>query len=289
MQRDSVVLVSVFKDGASLFDISGVLVREPRYVLTALPAVTSGNAFQVRPASPGGFSASAQLVAFDERLNLAVLRMDAGFGKPIALASMIEARSNDAVEVVTFPFVSDTLPTRSPGSVERIERGPGDLAWLITTASIPANGSGGVAFDAQGRLLGIATTRAGSAGAPTLLAAHQAVSFLAQATTRTAAVPAPTAAPAASAPSPSSSTAGVLPYLAYGSGLRAGQVIEARRGAAVVARAVADGDGNWSMRIMGGQASPGDRLTLTLDGAATSASFTYTPGQFPAPPGFVLR
>ncbi|MFA7249339.1 MAG: hypothetical protein WC273_06850 [Dehalococcoidia bacterium] len=82
-----------------------------------------------------------------------------------------------------------------------------------------------------------------------------------------------------------------LPYKAYGSGLKAGQVVEALKGTAVVAKATVDASGNWSMDIQSGgtaNVANGDKITFNLDGKATAQSVTFQGGQFPAPPGLAL-
>lgn len=80
-----------------------------------------------------------------------------------------------------------------------------------------------------------------------------------------------------------------LPYKAYGSGLRAGQVVQALKGTSTeVARATVDANGNWSMDIMPDKAAPGDSIRFTLDGAPTNQAITFQNGLFPLPPGLSL-
>ena len=82
-----------------------------------------------------------------------------------------------------------------------------------------------------------------------------------------------------------------LPYKAYGSGLKAGQVVEALKGTASVGKATVDASGNWSIDIApGGTAAvaAGDKITMRLDGRDAVQSVTFASGQFPAPPGIAL-
>jgi hypothetical protein len=80
-----------------------------------------------------------------------------------------------------------------------------------------------------------------------------------------------------------------LPYKAYGSGLRAGQVVAALKGTSTeVARATVDVNGNWSMDIAADKANPGDAIRFTLDGAPTNQAITFQNGLFPLPPGLAL-
>lgn len=82
-----------------------------------------------------------------------------------------------------------------------------------------------------------------------------------------------------------------LPYKAYGSGLKAGQVVEAFKGTAAVGKATVDASGNWSIDIQpGGTANVanGDKIGFKLDGRDATQSVTFQGGQFPAPPGLAL-
>ena len=82
-----------------------------------------------------------------------------------------------------------------------------------------------------------------------------------------------------------------LPFQAYGSGLKAGQAVEALKGAVSVGKATVDASGNWSVLIQAGGAANvanGDKITFTLDGKAAAQSVTFQGGQFPAPPGLAL-
>ena len=82
-----------------------------------------------------------------------------------------------------------------------------------------------------------------------------------------------------------------LPYKAYGSGLKAGQTVEAFKGTTSVGKATVDGSGNWSIDIQpGGTAvvAAGDQITFKLDNVTATQTVTFQSGQFPAPPGLAL-
>src|SRR3954470_1573668 len=73
----------------------------------------------------------------------------------------------------------------------------------------------------------------------------------------------------------------VPPFTTYGSRLNAGDKIEAFDGGRSCGTATADLNGNWILQISSSaQCNPatGDKITFTLNGAATSASETYKPG-----------
>ena len=82
-----------------------------------------------------------------------------------------------------------------------------------------------------------------------------------------------------------------LPYKAYGSGLKAAQVVEAFKGTTSVGKATVDAAGNWSIDIQAGGAANvanGDKIGFKLDAKDATQSVTFQGGQFPAPPGLAL-
>ena len=90
---------------------------------------------------------------------------------------------------------------------------------------------------------------------------------------------------------PSAADAQVPPYKAYGSGLRAGEVVRAFKGAAQVGQVTVTAAGTWDMNIpAGGEANVGngDRITFTVDGRAAAESVTFAVGHFVPPPGLTL-
>lgn len=75
------------------------------------------------------------------------------------------------------------------------------------------------------------------------------------------------------------------PFTVYGTGLTAGDTVEAFIGTASCGTATADASGQWQMQIASNAAcSPTDgaAVTFTLNGAATMASETYKAGGAPA-------
>ena len=79
-----------------------------------------------------------------------------------------------------------------------------------------------------------------------------------------------------------------LPYKAFGSGLKAGQSVEAFAKGVSVAKATVDTAGNWVMEIAATKASNGDKVTFAIDGKAAKESVTFTSGQFTPVPGVAL-
>ena len=76
----------------------------------------------------------------------------------------------------------------------------------------------------------------------------------------------------------------VPPFTAYGSGLRAGDKVEAFDGTRSCGTANADANGNWILQIASNapcNPAANDTITFTLNGAPTSASETYKAGGAP--------
>ena len=79
-----------------------------------------------------------------------------------------------------------------------------------------------------------------------------------------------------------------LPFKAFGSGLKAGQVVEAFKGTTAVGKATVDAGGNWQIDIQPGAANNGDVISFRIDGAAATQTVTFQSGQFTPPPGLAL-
>lgn len=76
----------------------------------------------------------------------------------------------------------------------------------------------------------------------------------------------------------------VPPFTAYGSGLRAGDRVEAFDGTRSCGTATADANGNWILQIASNapcNPAANDVITFTLNGAPTSASEVYKAGGAP--------
>lgn len=80
-----------------------------------------------------------------------------------------------------------------------------------------------------------------------------------------------------------------LPYLAYGMGVKGGQVVEAFAGDVSVGRVAANAAGQWRIYIQpGADVVNGTRISFTLDGAPSGKTVVFESGHFTPPPGVVL-
>ena len=82
-----------------------------------------------------------------------------------------------------------------------------------------------------------------------------------------------------------SANAQVPPFTAYGSGLTAGDTVEAWVNSVSCGMATVDADGNWLLQIDSASACApvdGDAISFTLNGATTDAAEVYKAGGAPA-------
>lgn len=286
--KDALAIVRVYQGDRVLWGVPGVLVADSTYVVTSLNAVSFGEQLRVHSYGSTGLDrlVVATPVAFDESLNLAVLRLEASAGRSIPWTKS-EPKVGDAVVIAGY---DRSFQVRVEGAeIAEITRGGGG-DWMRTVVMLPEGASSGVMVNSTGDLIGVATNPQGGLVERThFLSTHSADAFLAAAVRRSDRVRLPL--PPVVAPDPSRRPQSTLPYKAYGSGLNAGQVVSAVRVAsrpAVVGRAVADARGNWDFNVLEGAAVSGDVIELWLDGRATGVSFVFAPGRFPATPGFVI-
>ena len=82
-----------------------------------------------------------------------------------------------------------------------------------------------------------------------------------------------------------------LPFKAFGSGLKAGQVVTAVENGINVGTATVDAGGNWQIDIQpGGPAATkaGDTINFKIDAANAAQTVIWQSGQFTPPPGLAL-
>lgn len=79
-----------------------------------------------------------------------------------------------------------------------------------------------------------------------------------------------------------------LPFAAYGSGVRAGAVIEAIHKDAPVAKATADAEGTWLLQVPADAAADGDVIAFRVDGRPARETVVFRSARFVTPPGLTL-
>lgn len=154
----AVAVVLAGKQGGGTSLGSAVVVRQDGVLLTAYHAVKGARQAQVRFKN-GEIYDKVELLAFDERRDVAALRVSATNLPVLPTAGMEETRPGDTVYVVSN---AGALPwTASSGVVSALRvadevPGAGSGYRLIQfTAPVSPGSSGGVLVDVQARLLGI--------------------------------------------------------------------------------------------------------------------------------------
>ncbi len=112
----------------------------------------------------------AEVVQADERLDLAVIRITADLqGNPVdpqtldlpyvPLGDSDALHLGDSLTILGYPGIGGATITLTKGEVSGFtaEAGYGERAWIKTSATIAGGNSGGLAADAQGRLVAVPT------------------------------------------------------------------------------------------------------------------------------------
>lgn len=159
---------------------SGTIVSTDGLILTNAHAVVDGArcrveditvSLTVRPGEPPVPSYYADVISFDMGADLAVLRITRVIDGRLAEADTLSLpfielgdsrnlRLDDTITVFGYEGIGEDTVTLSRGTIIGFLAEPqgGSRAWLKTSATILGTMSGGGAYDAQGRLIGIPTT-----------------------------------------------------------------------------------------------------------------------------------
>ncbi len=82
-----------------------------------------------------------------------------------------------------------------------------------------------------------------------------------------------------------------VPFLAYGSGRVAGEVVRAFKGSTSLGQTTVDAGGNWDVNILPGviaEMADGDRITFTVDDRPAAEFETFLGAHYSIPPGLTL-
>ena len=154
----SVALVLFGESGGTQGYATAVVVRSDGVLLTAYHAVKNAREVQVRLKNGEVFD-RVELIAFDERRDVAALRIAASGLAAVPIASLPDARAGLPVYVIS--HAAGLTWSASAGIVSGVRMaedipGAGSGYRVVQfTAPISPGSSGGVLVDAQGRALGI--------------------------------------------------------------------------------------------------------------------------------------
>lgn len=168
---------------------SGVIVTADGIILTNAHVVRSsvdcrfsslGVAVTVDPSQPPELVYGAQVEAIQLDVDLAVLRIigpliqgDASWPATFPAAPLGDSDTvelGDPVRIIGYPMIGGETITLTTGTVSGFtsQAGVGSRALIKTDATIAAGNSGGLAVDAEGRVIGIPTKARASEGGPAI-------------------------------------------------------------------------------------------------------------------------
>src|SRR5262249_43546983 len=122
-----------------------------------------------------GHVVPARIIASDESLDLALLKVEGAAFQPVTLADSDNVRLGDSLIIIGNPLGLDaSVTTGILSGRDRLDRG-----WLQTNALINPGNSGGPAFDECRRAVGIAVAASPVyPGLNFLVPSNQAIQFL---------------------------------------------------------------------------------------------------------------
>jgi Trypsin-like peptidase domain len=150
--------ISGAAQAAEISSGSGVMIGDHGEVLTNAHVVNACAQISVR--SPAGDSATAQLIARDEKNDLAVVR-----AKPLSSVASFRdgkpVRAGDAIVVLGYPLAGllATTANLTVGNVSALAGLGDDSRYLQISAPIQPGNSGGPLLDGSGHLVGIVTAK----------------------------------------------------------------------------------------------------------------------------------
>ncbi len=185
----AVVLILFRRSGAAEGYASGVIVRTDGVLLTSYHVVKGATAVQIRLKNGEVFD-NVQLVGFDERRDIAALRIPATGLDTVPIAGSSEVKPGEEVYVISNPEgLAWTTSSGIFSSVRMADEvsGAGQGYRLVQfTAAISPGSSGGVLADKQGRALGIVVGSLGGGQNLNFAVPIESVIGLAQMSGRTA-------------------------------------------------------------------------------------------------------
>ena len=162
MRQAAIILVVLAMrasaQAAEILSGSGVVIGDHGEVLTNAHVVNACTQIIIR--SPAGDSATAQLIARDEKNDLAVVRT-----RPLSSVATFRdgkpVRAGDAIVALGYPFAGllATDANVSVGNVSALAGLADDSRYLQISAPVQPGNSGGPLLDASGHLVGIVTAK----------------------------------------------------------------------------------------------------------------------------------
>jgi|GEM_PF-6071418 len=139
---------------------SGVIISEDGYIVTCAHVISNASKIEVQDSSDRVYEAA--LVASSEKMDLALLKIDAEGLTPAALGDDASYSAGDQIYVVGNPLGNFVLSV-SQGIISGVDRRANiegnEMRLTQVDAAVNPGNSGGGLFDSQGRLIGIVNAK----------------------------------------------------------------------------------------------------------------------------------
>jgi S1-C subfamily serine protease len=158
----SVVCVAARVPGKSAYSVgSGVIMREDGYILTNFHVVAEGSRLSVMLLSDNA-TYEAELVGYDEELDIAVLKIDAAGLTAARFGDSDALRVGDAAYAIGNPmgYLYGTMTDGIISAVEQeVEVGDYTMTLIQTSAALNSGNSGGALINEYGQVVGITVAK----------------------------------------------------------------------------------------------------------------------------------
>jgi S1-C subfamily serine protease len=158
----SVVSVAAKVPGKTSYSVgSGVIMREDGYILTNFHVVEEGSELSVMLLSDGG-TYEAELVGYDEELDIAVLKIEAEGLAAARFGDSDDLRVGDAAYAIGNPmgYLYGTMTDGIISAVDQeVEVGDYSMTLIQTTAALNSGNSGGALINEYGQVVGITVAK----------------------------------------------------------------------------------------------------------------------------------
>lgn len=159
----------LFQQGESLTEGigSGVIVSTDGYILTNSHVIRDGQANSIEVVFNDGEKAKAELLWNDTTLDLAVIKADRTGLTPVEIGDSEDVTVGDKAIAIGNPLGMDLQSTLTSGYISGLNRsitlanGMQMDGFIQTDAAINPGNSGGALLNAEGKLVGINTAKAG--------------------------------------------------------------------------------------------------------------------------------
>jgi S1-C subfamily serine protease len=139
---------------------SGVIISEDGYIVTCAHVISNATKIEVQDSEDNVYQAS--LVAYSDKMDLALLKIDAEGLTPAVLGDSASYSAGDPIYVVGNPLGNFVLSV-SQGIISGVDRRANiegnEMRLTQVDAAVNPGNSGGGLFDSQGRLIGIVNAK----------------------------------------------------------------------------------------------------------------------------------